>query len=450
VTKRDEYTPEECAIFLGNTVWLSARGPRTTVRKQTQPTPHLKTLRLDFPKTVQCCITAGRSTNPATTMTSHQKVLRFGPSQVNNSLVHGSLPQPSNPSASSPNNPGSTFPPNGPPTTHNHSQVLDPVHTFVVTADTQFGMMDRNRPRNGDWNKLSEVEYSLAAIRQINCLQPRPLFCCVCGDLVEMTANIYKGKAKTEDDSAAVWTEQECDSTQDAQNDVFKETWSRLHPDIALVCVCGNHDVGNQPTAATVQRFRTVFGDDSLAFWANGTYNIVLNTSLISNPIGAPDLDEAQWTWLQDRLIYAQEQDARNIFVFGHHPWFLYNDDEDETALQGILPWPSENCWGPEPANFKGFPESYFPIPRERRRRFLDLFERYRVSACFAGHFHQNLVAKTTFGMDMIVTGPLSVVLQSTDNNNSEPSTRGFRLVSVHADAHGGRGTFSHEYVSLE
>ena len=126
------------------------------------------------------------------------------------------------------------------------------VGVIVVCADTQLGMTNDNK----DWH--IEVEYSSQAVKHINRLSPLPLFCCVCGDLVHMTSRIYARSPEQVVD---------CDAVQDAQNMDFKRVWSGLHKDIALVCVCGNHDVGNTPTAASIERFRGAFGDDYLAFW---------------------------------------------------------------------------------------------------------------------------------------------------------------------------------------
>ena len=35
---------------------------------------------------------------------------------------------------------------------------------------------------------------------------------------------------------------------------------STIDDDIPLLCVCGNHDVGNSPTQATIQRYKNDFG----------------------------------------------------------------------------------------------------------------------------------------------------------------------------------------------
>lgn len=39
-----------------------------------------------------------------------------------------------------------------------------------------------------------------------------------------------------------------------AQDIDFKKVMSELDPEIAAVCVCGNHDVGNNPTVQTIEK----------------------------------------------------------------------------------------------------------------------------------------------------------------------------------------------------
>jgi hypothetical protein len=74
------------------------------------------------------------------------------------------------------------------------------------------------------------------------------------------------------------------------------------------------------------------------------------------------------------------------------------------------------------------------------------LFEEYGVTACFSGHFHQNVVAKASWGMDMIVTGPLSMTLRTTSPEvfaEEEPHGVGMRLVDVQKQG------FTHEFLPL-
>lgn len=369
----------------------------------------------------------------STSSNLEQIAQRYRSRQTNRTIVHPTLPQPE-----SVDDPSSTT-------------VADS-HTFVVAADTQLGMLEGNLLPPGK-KHFSEVAFSRQAVKQINSLEPRPLFCCICGDLVDMTSLIAAGETKRFRRDR--WTVKECDELQEQQFRVVQKEWSQLHKDIALVCLCGNHDVGNRPTKASIERYTNLFGDDYLAFWANGTYNIILNSSLISSYKGDgsddPEIVEHyrnQWNWLVERLTYAtSSKQARSIFIYSHHPWFLYKEDEDETQLPGrIMYWPDE--WGPKPAGFEGFPESYFPIPIKQRRKYLQLFQKHNVKACFSGHFHQNVVSHTSWGMAMIITGPLSLVLPSNGNpQRDDPNqTLGFRVVTV---KHGDETTFATEYVGL-
>ena len=268
----------------------------------------------------------------------------------------------------------------------------------------------------------------------------------------------------SDDPQSATWTNEECDTLQAEQNAAVQTVWSGLHPAIALVCLCGNHDVENCPTPTSIQTFTKAFRDDYLAFWANGTYNIVVNSALFSDPSSTLDLYTAQLTWLEDRLRYAStagdphhnnNNKARHIFVFSHHPWLLYSKNKSAEDLTGLTPLPSwggsAGGGGAAAAVVQYIPDSYFHIPLQYRKQAMDLFQRYGVSAAFSGHFHQNVVSKSSFGMEMIVTGSLSVVLDSTGNpnNRQEPNKQGICIVQVEHDPSGGPGKFHHRLVGL-
>ncbi len=63
----------------------------------------------------------------------------------------------------------------------------------------------------------------------------------------------------------------------------------------------------------------------------------------------------------------------------------------------------------------------------------LDLFRKYGVNAAFTGHFHQNVITKSSWGMDHIITSSLSVVFNSSGKpKQAEENGRGIRLVEVH------------------
>ncbi|KAL3915722.1 MAG: hypothetical protein SGILL_005512 [Bacillariaceae sp.] len=296
--------------------------------------------------------------------------------------------------------------------------------SFVVCADTQIGMFSDNK----EWE--TELAYSRIAINYINQLRPRPRFCCVCGDLTDMEHTFWKNQGD-------VFSKEQCDRIQVQQRKDFQKTWSALHEDIALICVCGNHDVGNIPSKDSIDKYKDFFGDDYFAFFGSSySYNIVVNTTLFSNPSSAPDMHSAQLQWLEDRLAYAAlNKNVTSIFIFGHHPWFLYKEDEDAESMPGISPY---KHWK--------FPDHYFHIPTEYRMPVMDLCQKYNVKAAFSGHFHQNHLAEASFGMKMIVTSSLSEVFESTGKpkNTAEPTARGMRIVTVNKD-----GSFSHKFESL-
>jgi serine/threonine-protein phosphatase CPPED1 len=271
-----------------------------------------------------------------------------------------------------------------------------------------------------------------------------------------MEALIYAGQTETwKKDRQETWTMEQCYEIQDVQNRDFQTVWNALNDNIALICLCGNHDVGNRPTRTSIQRFHRAFGDDRLAFWAANNdntgrrrcYNVVLNTSLFNDPTGALDLYQEQLEWMEQRFQYAVDNKASHIFVFGHHPWYLYREDEDEKVdLPGVL-IVAEDESKHEKAGQVVANDAYFVIPLERRRPVLDMFQKYHVTAAFAGHFHQNLVTKTSFGMPMITTSALSVVLQSNGipPDFNEPKTRGLRRVNVKRAP----GEFDHEIITI-
>lgn len=310
-------------------------------------------------------------------------------------------------------------------------------HRFIITADTQFGiLMDGYDMKVPTWQ--TEIEISRECVNEINSMkgEERPLFVCVCGDLVD-TEGSFSGAQASWKNVMKVW---ERKFIFDQQIKDWKEVWARLDEDIALVCLCGNHDVGNRPTAESIQKWTSAFGSDYLAFWINGTYNIGMNNCIFNDPSGAMHLYEEQLAWLEERLEYASARKASQIFVYSHYPWFITHEDEEDATMSSASTPPTG--WGAEGSKF---PDYYFNIPVEYRKVVLNLFRKYNVKACFSGHFHQNVVNKTSWGMDMIITGPLSMMLHSTSQAiANEQQTIGMRVVDVDKDS------FQHEFIPLE
>lgn len=250
---------------------------------------------------------------------------------------------------------------------------------FAQLADTQFGMFDKDER----WEK--ETELFNRAVDAINRLRPR--FVIICGDLVNQApGGRFHGPQVQE----------------------FQRIARRIDPRIPLVCVCGNHDVANRPTPATLATYRREFGDDWFSFQVGGTYGIVLNSSLYSDPTGAPEEQARQEAWFAAELERAKSSGAKHIFVFQHHPWFLAKPDDAD---------------------------QYFTIPQVRRAPALALMRKAGVRAVFAGHYHRNAYGKDG-EMEMITTSAVGKPL------GKDPS--GFRIVKVFEDR------IEHRYHGLE
>ena len=102
--------------------------------------------------------------------------------------------------------------------------------------------------------------------------------------------------------------------------------------------------------------------------------------------------------------------------------------------------------WGPPGTKFE---DGYFTIPYEWRKIAMAMFKKYDVTACFSGHFHQNVTAKSSWGMPMVVTGPLSMNLHSSiahELSNGEVNGIGMRIVDVGSE----KGKFEHKWTLLD
>jgi len=238
---------------------------------------------------------------------------------------------------------------------------------FMQLADTQYGMF------TGNDGFAQEAALAERTVQHINRLRPR--FVIVCGDLTNATPDHARYHAQVQQ---------------------YKRDFSQISPDIPLVCVCGNHDIGGRPTAKSIASYKTHFGDDYFSFWVGGVCNLVLNSTVIKNPSGAPEVLDNQQAWLEHQLATAQEAHAKHIFLFQHHPMFLKEEGE---------------------------PDQYFNIPLTRRTPLLEQLKQAKVRAIFAGHYHRNSYGRAG-EMEMITTGPVGRPL------GKDPS--GFRIVKVH------------------
>ena len=246
---------------------------------------------------------------------------------------------------------------------------------FIQLADPQFGFMDA----------AQEVKNAELAVAHVNRLKPR--FVIVCGDLVHP----YPGEAGFDEKIA-----------------VFKRIFSKIDPAIPMVCVAGNHDVGNRPTPASLAWYRKNIGDDWFGFWAGGVRALVLNSTLIHDPVNAPDDLKDQDAWFRAELEAAAKEKPRHVLVFQHHSWFLKTPDD---------------------------PNGVFVIPRERRTPALEAMKAAGVRAVFSGHYHANSHGRDG-DLEMVTSGPVGKPLRE------DPS--GLRIVEVFEDK------LRHAYYALD
>lgn len=260
---------------------------------------------------------------------------------------------------------------------------------FVHAADTQFGLID-------SWNGVplaeqkweKEIVLTRKAIVAANKLSPKPRFFVVCGDLV----------------NAFPWEEYN-----DSQAEDFKKVFKELDPSIPLICVCGNHDIGDSPTQQSLQKYRSNFGDDFYSFWVGGVFFIVLNSQFYKDSSQVIDQKQEQDRWLDEQLEFAKSCDAHHIVMFQHIPWFFGNPDENN---------------------------DYFNIELNLRKQMLSKMKNAGIKYVFAGHYHRN-AGGFDQELEMIVTSAIGQQI-----NNDKDS--GMRIVCV------GSEKITHEYYELD
>src|SRR5438445_8644373 len=154
-----------------------------------------------------------------------------------------------------------------------HAQPAE-LNFFIQMSDPQFGMYAENK----DFlQETINFEFAIATANRL-----RPKFVVICGDLVNQAGN-------------------------DAQALEFLRIAAKLDPAIKLYNVAGNHDVGNQPSPASLAAYRKSFGPDYYSFHSGDLAGFVLNSSLIAAPENARDEAERQEAWLKAELAKRQE-----------------------------------------------------------------------------------------------------------------------------------------------
>ncbi|XP_048188381.1 serine/threonine-protein phosphatase CPPED1 isoform X2 [Perognathus longimembris pacificus] len=236
-----------------------------------------------------------------------------------------------------------------------------------------------------EWGQ--EIRLTQQAVQAINKLRPKPKFFVLCGDLIHAMPGTPWRKQQTED---------------------LQRVLGMVDQEIPLVLVSGNHDVGNVPTAETVEEFRQTWGDDYFSFWAGGVLFLVLNSQFLHDASQCPALKLAQDRWLEQQLAVARQRQCQHAIVFQHIPLFLHSIDEDD---------------------------DYFNLTKAVRKELADKLIRAGIKAVFSGHYHRN-AGGTYQNLDMVVSSAIGCQLGK--------DTHGLRIVVVTAEK------IVHRYCSLD
>ena len=199
------------------------------------------------------------------------------------------------------------------------------------------------------------------------------------------------------------------DPASDAQLEAVLRITADLDSEIPMFWVPGNHDIAAdtvRPTRHSIEKYRETFGPDYYGFDHGGVRFLVLDTVVLDSPQLVPEALDEQMAWFEWEIARARQAQTQ-IVLFGHHPLFLSEPGEAD---------------------------SYWTLPRERRRQLLDIIHRGRIKNAFAGHWHRNSVAWDG-DFEMVTSGPVGYPL------GDDPS--GFRLVSVE------QGAVTHQYQEL-
>jgi len=237
-------------------------------------------------------------------------------------------------------------------------------YEFICMGDAQIGMGDQKK----------EEEFSKLAVEFINKRKDRIKFVVVCGDHTHNLEDMWSkgdlegGKKKRIQELAA-----------------FKGIYSKLDETIPLVCVCGNHDVGNKPTENTTQLYKDEFGDDYLSFWCGGVKFMVLNSQIVQGLSPSDELSIAHEKWADEEFERKHENEPVHSIVMCHIPPF---------------------CWHPEEKN------TNFNWPKQKREMWLEKMVKANVKKVYSAHYHRRAGGKYK-DLEVVVTGALGTHIRT-------------------------------------
>jgi len=250
--------------------------------------------------------------------------------------------------------------------TESYDSVWTGGYEFICMGDPQFGMGDQKR----------EEEFSRLAVKFINQRKNRIKFVIVCGD---HTHNLEDFWSKGDLEGGRKKRLQELVA--------YKDVYSKLDKSIPLVCVCGNHDVGNKPTTETIQLYKNEFGDDYFSFWCGGVKFCVLNSQIIQGLEPSNPLSIAHEKWVDEQFEMKHENEPVHSVVMCHIPPFCWDAEEKDTN---------------------------FNWPKGKREMWLDKMLKADVKKVYCSHYHRRAGGKYK-GLEVVVSGAVGTHIRTKD-----------------------------------
>lgn len=198
----------------------------------------------------------------------------------------------------------------------------------------------------------------------------------------------------------------ELDPERDEQYEDFLKIFGKLN-DIPLICVCGNHDVGDAPEVKLLEGYKKQFGDDHFAFYLDGVLFICLNSMYYFNSQFCEKQAEEQDNWL-DEILLMEAKQFQHVLVFVHMPPFVGHIDE---------------------------PNSFLNMDKYKRKILIQKLRFAGVKKIFCGHLHQNKIASYK-EVECIITSAIGM-------QNGPAANSGFRAVKV------GKHEIAHKYFTF-
>lgn len=245
-------------------------------------------------------------------------------------------------------------------------------YVIIQVADAQLGFTASDRciaeGREFDGDVSYEVGYLKKAVTMINDIRP---------DAVVFTGDqVHHAASSTE------WS-------------AFKRAVAKIDKDVKVFYLPGNHDIivwGGEKGYKMIGGESLDMGPFEMKFPKSSFCHEEKDIALVginSNLVKYDDTREGdQFAWLHEVL---ERNKDKVTLVFGHHPFFLKDIDEED---------------------------GYFQIQKSKRKIYFDLFSKYGVDVVYTGHLHDNSEGEYQ-GIPSKTTTSVSVQL-----GDAQPSVR--------------------------